>query len=231
MAISVDRIYRFRYCPECDENFSVDRRSCPTCGGRLIGTAVEEHREIRWSGGHLSADAISAALGSEMHHPDPKIEWEPQGTMLNLHSHVFISYVRDDAAVVDRLTAALRKARLHPWIDRKNLAGGQRWKAAIRNAIQEGAGAVVCFSNHYSARQKTYMNEELTLMIDELRQRPTDKSWFIPVRLDDCTIPDRSIGGGETLHDLQRIDLFPDWDAGVRQIVAALCPPPFVKLP
>ena len=155
---------------------------------------------------------------------------ETQQEMPDPRSRVFISYVRDDAVVVDRLAAALRKARLHPWVDRKDLAGGQRWKAAIRKAIQEGAGAVVCFSSHYSARQKTYMNEELTLMIEELRQRPTDKSWFIPVRLDDCTITDRSIGAGETLHDLQRIDLFPDWDDGVRRIVKALRPPPFVKL-
>lgn len=74
------------------------------------------------------------------------------------------------------------------------------------------------------------MNEELTLMIEELRQRPIDKSWFIPVRLDDCVIPDRPIGGGEYLHDLQRIDLFPDWDEGVRRIIAALRPPHVLKL-
>jgi len=66
------------------------------------------------------------------------------------------------------------------------------------------------------------MNEELTVAIEELRQRPSGKSWFIPVRLDECDIPDRKIGGDEKLTDLQRVDLFPDWDSGVRRILQAM---------
>lgn len=240
MVASVDRVYRSQYCPVCHRNYSAGG-TCPRCGEFLIATEVEERREISWSG-HITADAIRAALGPEPERRDPEIGRGAEALLDHIHaaeldpairvelmptprSRVFISYVRDDSTVVDRLTADLRKARLHPWVDRIDVAGGQRWKPAIRKAIEEGAAAVVCFSSHYSARQKTYMNEELTLMIDELRQRPVDKSWFIPVRLDDCTIPGRSIGGGETLHDLQRIDLFPGWDQGVRRIVAALRPP------
>jgi hypothetical protein len=33
------------------------------------------------------------------------------------------------------------------------------------------------------------MNEELALVIEEVRQRPTDQAWFIPVGLDDCQVP------------------------------------------
>ncbi len=51
------------------------------------------------------------------------------------------------------------------------------------------------------------MNEELTVAIEELRLRPTDRAWFIPVLLDDCEVPDRSIGAGETLRTLQWIKL------------------------
>ena len=69
------------------------------------------------------------------------------------------------------------------------------------------------------------MNEELTLAIDELRKRPVSKSWFIPVLLDPVAIPDREIGGGETLHDLQWVDLSTgprtvSWEEGIRRIVA-----------
>lgn len=34
------------------------------------------------------------------------------------------------------------------------------------------------------------MNEELTLVIDEYRLRPPDKTWLVPVRLDDVELPE-----------------------------------------
>lgn len=51
-----------------------------------------------------------------------------------------------------------------------------------------------------------------------------DRSWFIPVKLSECQIPDRSIGAGETLLDLQYVELFCDWDDGVSRIVAVIQP-------
>jgi hypothetical protein len=49
---------------------------------------------------------------------------------------------------------------------------------------------IACFSTAYAERDRTYMNEELTLAIDELRARPTSRAWFLPARLDECQIPD-----------------------------------------
>jgi len=40
--------------------------------------------------------------------------------------------------------------------------------------------------------------------------RPADDPWLIPVRFDDCEVPDRDIGGGRTLTSIQRADLFDD---------------------
>jgi hypothetical protein len=31
----------------------------------------------------------------------------------------------------------------------------------------------------FNERDRTYMNEELTLAIDELRERPSSKTWFV----------------------------------------------------
>jgi hypothetical protein len=70
------------------------------------------------------------------------------------------------------------------------------------------------------------MNEELTLAVEELRQRSLDIAWFIPVRLAECVIPDREIGGG-TLRDLQTVDMFADWDRGILAIKNAIDPPVF----
>jgi hypothetical protein len=68
------------------------------------------------------------------------------------------------------------------------------------------------------------MNEELNLAIDELRLRPTDRAWFIPLRLNECTIPDRAIGGGQQLSDIHYIDLSRNWDDGIRSLVEVLVP-------
>lgn len=140
-------------------------------------------------------------------------------------SKVFISYLREDAATVDLLAQELRNNGVEVWLDRNSILGGGRWKDAIRRAIANGSAAIVCFSSRYYARTKGYMNEELVLLVEELRLRSGDSSWFIPVRLDDCEIPDRRIGAGETLRDLQRIDLFSDWDTGIAQILSALSNP------
>jgi hypothetical protein len=68
------------------------------------------------------------------------------------------------------------------------------------------------------------MNEELTLAIDELRQRPTDRGWFLPVKLAPCEVPDRGIGGAETLRDIQFMTLYDDWKKGVNSIARAVGP-------
>ena len=56
------------------------------------------------------------------------------------------------------------------------------------------------------------MNEELTLAIDELRERPSDKTWFIPIKINETCIPSRRISAVEDLSALQATMLYEDWD-------------------
>jgi len=134
--------------------------------------------------------------------------------------YVFISYVGEDSETVDRLCGYLIAAGVKVWLDKNRIAPGVRWRQAIRRAISEGAFFIACFSKVYNDRSKTYMNEELILAIEELRQRPTDQSWFIPVKLDECEIPDRDIGAGETLRDLQYVELDEvNWNGGIKRIL------------
>jgi hypothetical protein len=139
-------------------------------------------------------------------------------------THVFVSYVRDDATHVDRICETLWAAGVDVWLDRDRIAPGMRWQDAIRHAVRQGAFFMACFSKQYWNRPKTFMNTELGFAIGELSKMRHDQSWFIPVRLDDCEIPDRNIGPGETLCDLQYVDLFRDWPDGMRRILATLTP-------
>lgn len=123
--------------------------------------------------------------------------------------HVFLSYAREDAAAADRLQEALESADVRVWRDTNDLLPGQDLRSTIRAAITGNAFVfIACFSTASVARTKSRQNEELTLAIEEVRQRRTDQPWLIPVRLDDCEVPDREIGGGRTLRSLVWIDLF-----------------------
>lgn len=140
--------------------------------------------------------------------------------------HVFISYVRENQDQADRLCQELEHHGVKVWLDRKSIKPGARWKDAIRGAIRHGDFFIACFSKEYASRQKNFMNEELTLAIEELRKYATDREWFIPVLLSECDVPDRSIGAGETLRDINWVPLYENWDAGIHRILSVIKPTP-----
>jgi hypothetical protein len=125
--------------------------------------------------------------------------------------HAFISYVSEDRNHVDRLQRRLESVGVPVWRDTANLWPGEDWRAKIRQAIQHDALVfIVCFSRQSEARIRSYQNEELLLAIEEFRQRHPDAPWLIPVRFDECHIPDLDIGGGRTLTWLHHVDIFGD---------------------
>jgi hypothetical protein len=122
---------------------------------------------------------------------------------------VFISYVTEDSAAASRLRTALESAGFQVWRPSADLMPGADWRAGIREAIS--ARAVVflaCFSRASLAREVSYQREELSLAIEQSRLRSREVPWLIPVRLEDCEIPDWDIGGGRTLRSLEYVDLF-----------------------
>lgn len=123
--------------------------------------------------------------------------------------HVFISYAREDSDHVDQLQRMLEAAGIPVWRDTAKLWPGEDWSAKIRRAITDDALVfIACFSRASLARGKRYQYEELTLAIEQMRLRRPDDPWFIPVRFDECKIPDQAIGGSRTLRSIQRADLF-----------------------
>jgi hypothetical protein len=170
----------------------------------------------------LEKGSYAAKASSGYHIPMEKQRYEGKDAEVN-EKFVFISYVREDAAKVDNLCAYLRANGLPVWQDRTELVPGERWKTSIRRAITTNACAfIACFSGNYLAREHSYMNEELALAIEEIRKRPHDRGWFVPVRLDDVLVPDRDIGAGETLRDLQQLDIFVNWDSACETLAKVL---------
>jgi hypothetical protein len=128
---------------------------------------------------------------------------------------VFIAYGAEDEPLAARLYEDLNRDGFRPWMDVRKLLAGQNWPRAIEAAIESSDFFVACFSGN-SVRKKGGFQSELRYALDCARRVPLDEIYIVPLRLDDCAVP-RIIQ-----HELQYIDLFPDWAAGVDRLLAML---------
>jgi energy-coupling factor transporter ATP-binding protein EcfA2 len=130
----------------------------------------------------------------------------------------------EDADSADQLQRVLEAAGVRVWRDTSDLWAGEDWRQKIRRAITNDAFVfIACFSRTSVTRRVSYQYEEIALAIEQLRSRNPEVPWFIPVRLDDCDIPDLDIGRGRTLRSLQRADVFGDRsDEGAVRLVTAV---------
>src|SRR5580658_1971448 len=136
---------------------------------------------------------------------------------------VFVSYSREDSDRVDLLQHMLEAAGISVWRDTVDLWPGEDWKVNTRRAIMDNALVfLACFSKQSTNRRKGYQNEELILAIENMRLRSHGDTWLIPIRFDECKIPNWDIGAGRTLDAIQRVDLFGDelQNASVRLVAA-----------
>ncbi len=136
----------------------------------------------------------------------------------------FICYVRENKGEVDDLASAFTAAGIPVWRDTESLWPGQNWKHKIREAITEGAFAfIACFSAAGVAREVSGQYPELYMAAEEHRRRRPGVPWIFPVRFDDCTVPDLDLGGGVTLGDIQRADLFgPDRERNLQRLIGGV---------
>ena len=130
----------------------------------------------------------------------------------NTRPRVFIAYVVEDLEPALRLYRAFEAAEFQPWLDREKLFPGQNWPRCIERAIEVADFFVPCFSRRSSIKRGTFQSE-LRYALDCATKIPLDDVFVLPVRLDDCEIPAQLAGR------LQYVDLFPDWQKGVRRLV------------
>jgi len=138
--------------------------------------------------------------------------------------HAFLSYVPADSGAADALREALEAAGVRTWRADAEVLPGDDWRDRARAAISGDAFAfLACFSRSRLALGPSAQHEELVWAIDELRRHPPGVPWLIPVRFDDCEIPDIGIGAGQTLGTLRPADLFgPQRAAELARLVTAV---------
>jgi hypothetical protein len=137
---------------------------------------------------------------------------------------VFLSYAREDEAAGARLANDLVTAGVTVWKDTSSIGPGQEWQPRIAKAVSGGSYFLVLLSRN-SVEPKSYVLREVNLALTLMKELPAADVFIIPAQLEAVTLP-RSVKG---LQSLQMVNLFPEWDAGVRAIRGALKPRPPVK--
>ena len=121
---------------------------------------------------------------------------------------IFLAHAQEDEAAVIQLYNRLKQAGYNPWLDKKDLLPGQNWRNVIPKVIKSSALFIACFSKT-SVEKHGYIQREFRQALMELAQKPADALYLIPLRLDDCEIPDlRQDEYGINLKDFQWLDYF-----------------------
>ena len=102
---------------------------------------------------------------------------------------IFLSYASQDADAARGICDALRAAGLEVWFDQSELRGGDAWDASIRKQIKECALFVPMISLNTQAREEGYFRLEWKLAVDRSHLMADDKTFLLPVVIDDTPEP------------------------------------------
>ncbi len=127
-------------------------------------------------------------------------------------TQVFIAYAKEDRTEARKLYRILQANGLEPWMDEKKLLPGQDWPRAIERAIEVADYVVPCFSCR-SAGKRGFFQSELRYALGVAALVPLDEIFLLPVRLSECEVP------VQIARRTQYIDLFPDWDTGIKALL------------
>lgn len=128
---------------------------------------------------------------------------------------VFIAYAVEDLQQARRLYRHLVAHGYCAWLDKEKLLPGQNWPRSIERAIEVADFFIACLSQR-SVSKRGQFQSEIRYALDCARKLPLDDVFFIPVRLDECAVPPGIID------EIQYVDLFPDWDAGLERVLRAI---------
>jgi formylglycine-generating enzyme required for sulfatase activity len=103
---------------------------------------------------------------------------------------IFLCHASEDKATVTAIYDRLKALGYKPWLDKRDLLPGQYWRREIPKAIR-GSDFILIFLSKTSVAKRGYVQNEFKLALEVLREIPEGTIYAIPVRLDDCLIPDQ----------------------------------------
>ena len=103
---------------------------------------------------------------------------------------VFLCHSAGDKRHVRSLYKRLRADGFEPWLDEENLLPGQEWDREITKAVRSSDVVVVCCS-YASINKAGFIQKEIKYALDVADEQPENAIFIIPLKLEECEIPDR----------------------------------------
>src|SRR5262249_6077427 len=116
------------------------------------------------------------------------------------HLRVFLCHSSSDKSEVLKLYHRLCAEGIDPWLDEENLLPGQEWQQEIPKAVRNSDVVLICLSPT-AVNKAGYLQKEIRHALDVADEQPEGRIFLIPLRLEECDIPDR-------LARWQWVDLF-----------------------
>jgi len=102
----------------------------------------------------------------------------------------FLCHASADKPMVRALYWRLRRHGFDPWLDEENLVPGQDWQLEISKAVRSADVVLVCLSR-LSVNKQGFVRKEIKFALDAADEKPEGAVFIIPVRLEDCEVPER----------------------------------------
>jgi hypothetical protein len=103
---------------------------------------------------------------------------------------VFLCHSSHDKHAVRSLHQQLRAEGIDSWLDEEKLLPGQKWEQEIPKAIRAADIVIVCLSRE-SVSKAGYVQKEIKYALDVADEQPEGTIYLIPLRLEECIVPDR----------------------------------------
>ena len=104
--------------------------------------------------------------------------------------YTFLCHATEDKPSVRNLYKKLVLEGFDVWFDEEKLIPGQDWQYEIRKAIDEADVVIICLSKK-SVSKTGFIQKEIKLALDISDEQPEDTIFIIPVRIEDCEVPER----------------------------------------
>jgi TIR domain len=133
---------------------------------------------------------------------------------------VFISYFRDDQPEIELICKSLSERGIDYWLDLERLEAGQNWKASIEARIEQASAFILCASEKFWTRPSSPVHQEIDAACKVLAKKHPTETWFFPIRLDQCRLPDNQIGLGRKLSNYHAVDGSSNLEEAARELAA-----------
>ena len=113
----------------------------------------------------------------------------------------FVSYSKIDITHVREFAAKLKsESWIDPWFDEEDILPGQVWQDRVTHGVSNSHAVIILLSKAAVASEG-YFHKEIKLALDTAAEKPEDTIFIIPIRLDECNVP-------QMLQKYQYVDYF-----------------------